>query len=129
MQNMTDRMDHSADFRAALLAERTRLVSGREDERDVFTAPGSLAVDDQAPLLHEQFVAISQGRINHRKLKLVDAALARLDRGDFGVCEECGEGIPLKRLKVIPWAAHCIACQERLDQQKFLGVHELLLTA
>ena len=129
MQNRTNRMDQSSDFRAALLAERTRLVSGREDEREVLTASGSLAVDDQAPLLHEQFVAISQRRINHRKLKLVDAALARLDRGDFGVCEECGEDIPLKRLKIIPWAAYCVACQEQLDQEKFLGEPELLLTA
>jgi DnaK suppressor protein len=119
MQNTTNRMDQSADFRAALLAERTRLVSGREDEREVFTAPGSLAVDDQAPLLHEQFVAISQRRINHRKLKLVDAALARLDRGDFGVCEECGEGIPLKRLKIIPWAAHCVPAKNNWTSRSF----------
>ena len=95
----------------------------------MLTAPGSLAADDQAPLLHEQFVAISQHRINHRKLKLIDVALPRLDQGDFGVCEECGEGIPLKRLKIITWAAYCVACQEQLDQEKFLGEHELSLTA
>jgi hypothetical protein len=64
----------------------------------VLTAPGSLAVDDQVPLLHEQFVVISQRRLSRRKLKLINAALARLDRGDFGMCEQCGEGIPLRRL-------------------------------
>jgi DnaK suppressor protein len=129
MQNRTKQMDQSFNFRAVLRAERSRLISGRQDEREALTTPASLAVDDQAPLLHEQFVAISQRRINHRKLKLVDAALARLDRGDFGVCEECGEDIPLKRLKIIPWAAYCVACQERLDQEQFLGEPELLLTA
>jgi DnaK suppressor protein len=121
-------MDQSPDFRAVLLAELTRLLSGRDDEREVLKAPQSLAVDDQAPLLHEQFVPIGQRRINHRKLKLVDAALVRLDRGDFGVCQECGEGIPLERLKIIPWAAYCVTCQERLDQ-KILREPELLLTA
>ena len=126
---MQNRMHQSLDFRAALLAERTRLVSGREDEWEVLTAPGSLAVDDQAPLLHEQFVAISQRLINHRKLKLIDAALERLDRGDFGMCEECGEGIPLKRLTILPWAAYCVPCQEQLDQEKFFEEPQFLLAA
>jgi len=127
MQNKANRRDLSTDFRAFLLAERARLVSGQEGELEVLTT--FLAEDHQAPLLQEQFVAISQGQMNRRKLKLVDAALVRFDRGHFGVCQECGEGIPLKRLKIIPWAAYCVDCQERLDQEHVLAVPELLLTA
>jgi DnaK suppressor protein len=129
MQSRANQVDQSPNFHAILLAELTRLLSGRDDGCEVLTASESVAVDDQAPLLHEQFVAIGRRQINHRKLKLVDAALVRLEKGDFGVCQECGEGIPRKRLKIIPWAAHCVACQEQLDRVKALSEPELSLTA
>ena len=35
-----------------------------------------------------------------RKVKLIDAALERLDRGEFGLCADCEESIPAKRLEV-----------------------------
>ncbi|WP_329457354.1 TraR/DksA family transcriptional regulator [Streptomyces sp. NBC_01497] len=40
----------------------------------------------------------------------VDRALERLDRGDFGRCEECGEAIPAERLEVRPAATTCVHC-------------------
>jgi DnaK suppressor protein len=45
------------------------------------------------------------------KLRAIDAALARLERGDYGVCANCGEDIPLVRLKVVPFANYCVDCQ------------------
>jgi DnaK suppressor protein len=42
------------------------------------------------------------------KLKLMDAALERLDYDEFGICDDCGETIPRKRLEAIPWAAYCL---------------------
>ena len=39
------------------------------------------------------------------------------------------EDIPLKRLNVIPWAAHCVACQERLDREGSLDEPDLRLVA
>jgi DnaK suppressor protein len=44
----------------------------------------------------------------------VDAALARMESGNYGVCEECGERVALPRLLAIPEARICIRCaQER----------------
>jgi DnaK suppressor protein len=53
--------------------------------------------------------------MDRRKLRLIDAALERLDKGESGICEDCGESIPEKRLKVVPWAGYCVSCQERVD--------------
>ena len=64
--------------------------------------------------MHDQFVALRHHRMERRKLKLIDAALERLDGGEFGICAECGDAIPFKRLEAIPWAACCVPCQERL---------------
>jgi DnaK suppressor protein len=75
--------------------------------------------------MHDQFVALRRHRMGRRKLKLIDAALERLDRGEFGICEECGEAIPLKRLEAIPWAACCVPCQERLGDDDYAEKYEL----
>ena len=129
MQKKRNQIDQSTDFHAILLAERTRVVSGCDSGLESLTTSEGLALDDQASLLHEQFVELHQRGMNHRKLKLIDAALARVDHGDFGVCQACGEDIPLKRLNIIPWAAHCVACQEGLDQERSLREPDLLLAA
>ncbi|HEX5136189.1 MAG TPA: TraR/DksA C4-type zinc finger protein [Planctomycetota bacterium] len=40
----------------------------------------------------------------------VEAALARIEKGTFGICERCGKPIPAKRLEALPYAACCSAC-------------------
>ena len=129
MQRKRNQIDQSTDFHSILLAERNLIVSGPDGGLELLTSSEGLAVDDQAPLLHEQFVALRQRAMNGRKLNLIDAALERLDRGDFGECQECGEDIPRKRLNVIPWAAHCVACQERFEREGSLDAPALMLVA
>jgi len=43
-------------------------------------------------------------------LEMVNEALARLDKGKFGLCVECSEAIPKPRLQAIPYTRHCIRC-------------------
>jgi DnaK suppressor protein len=93
-------------------------MGGVQEGRDILVFPGGIAVEDQAPLMHEQFVALRQRRMDGRKLKLIDAALDRLNSGDFGLCGECGERISDKRLKALPWAAYCVECQSGIDRRE-----------
>ncbi|MBI3697002.1 MAG: TraR/DksA family transcriptional regulator [Acidobacteria bacterium] len=51
----------------------------------------------------------------------LDAALDRLDSGDYGICVDCGAAIASKRLVAIPWASRCIACQERISSADECG--------
>ncbi len=44
------------------------------------------------------------------ELAAIDAALDRARAGMYGVCEECGEEIPVGRLKAIPFAVCCVDC-------------------
>jgi DnaK suppressor protein len=64
------------------------------------------------PVSHDQFVALQINRLDVNQLKLIDDALTS---ADYGVCVDCGEPIPRRRLDAIPWAARCIACEERLN--------------
>ncbi|WP_213450517.1 TraR/DksA family transcriptional regulator [Rhizomonospora bruguierae] len=42
----------------------------------------------------------------------VELALQRLDDGGYGMCEGCGEPIPVERLEVFPSATSCVACKQ-----------------
>ena len=41
----------------------------------------------------------------------VDAALGRMDIGEYGICQDCGADIALARLEIVPMAALCMPCQ------------------
>jgi DnaK suppressor protein len=55
------------------------------------------------------------------RLKAIDHALSRLEEGRYGICEECGEEIPLERLQVVPFAACCVSCQQARNRSRKLG--------
>ena len=44
----------------------------------------------------------------------VRQALARIDNGTYGICSNCGQPIPEKRLEAIPWATLCVNCESKL---------------
>ncbi|HLE11507.1 MAG: hypothetical protein A2504_05895 [Bdellovibrionales bacterium RIFOXYD12_FULL_39_22] len=58
------------------------------------------------------------------KLRAIDMALHRIDKGTYGLCEECEEPISSKRLEKHPWASLCIthAEEHEREQKKFFKV-------
>ncbi len=48
----------------------------------------------------------------HQTVMLIDAALARIKSGSYGICAKCGEEIPEKRLIALPYATTCVNCAE-----------------
>ena len=55
------------------------------------------------------------------KLKRITDALERLGQASYGICEECGAEITEKRLRVMPFAACCLECQEALEDEEISG--------
>src|SRR5260370_30304419 len=49
-------------------------------------------------------------------LNMIDAALKRIQSDEYGVCANCQEELQQKRPEAVPWAKHCIACQEKMEQ-------------
>ncbi len=104
-------------FRIALLAERERLLQEIEDARP--EAPGQMTYGSQAAMASEVFAQQRDLALRDRasrQLEAVDAALARLDAGTFGVCRSCARPIPEERLEARPWAPLCIDCQRLEDR-------------
>lgn len=59
-------------------------------------------IDMTSSIMAENELLTSQSRIRHQLME-IEFALARIDSGNFGVCEETDEPIELERLKAIPW--------------------------
>jgi len=51
-------------------------------------------------------------------LKRIDDALDRIEAETYGECLNCGKKVQLGRLNAVPWARHCINCQELQDLGK-----------
>jgi len=51
------------------------------------------------------------------KLKKINLALRRIYDKSYGVCEICGEIIPDKRLKIVPYAKYCISCKSKEEMK------------
>jgi DnaK suppressor protein len=49
-------------------------------------------------------------------LRRVDDALDRLEKDEYGVCVACKKKVQIARLEAVPWARHCIECQELQDR-------------
>ena len=60
-----------------------------------------------------------------RTLADVDAALMAMNEGSYGTCLECGEPIASRRLQAIPWASHCVRCQQAHEHSKQLRVEAM----
>jgi DnaK suppressor protein len=56
-------------------------------------------------------------------LNLIDEALERIEAGGYGKCVHCGEALPDKRLEAVPWARHCVRCQD-LHERGLLNIDE-----
>jgi len=86
----------------------------KEDPR--FTTLSTMDVGDlsQFDLDSDINYSLLQGQLE--RLKSIEEALRKLEEGTYGYCEECGEPIPIKRLKVLPFARYCVRCQEKIEK-------------
>jgi DnaK suppressor protein len=85
-------------------------------------AGGSSDSADRADENYLKEFLFSLSENDRRLLRLVESALHRIDEGDFGQCISCGDTIGTKRLQAVPWAAYCLACQERVEAEQEVRV-------
>ena len=95
-----------------LLSEAGKTVEGMDEEEN-FPDP-----TDRASLESNRDFTL---RIRERERKLIfkiQEALERLDEGEYGVCESCGEKIGIARLKARPVTTLCIDCKSTQEVQE-----------
>ena len=112
---MTDRPDLDATvIRHALERERTELMevstSAKEVRQPVELDQQSVGRLSRMDAMQVQAMAQAVEARRTARLQLIDAALRRLEQGDYGYCVQCGEEISLKRLDIDPTTTRCIDC-------------------
>jgi len=106
-------------YRSLLLEKRTELLgreraartSEHEEGKEGAPDLGDRAIETVSRDLLYQ---LSTGE--RETLKRIDVALKRLEGNDFGTCLHCGREVDAARLEAVPWARHCIDCQELQDR-------------
>ena len=102
-------------WRDELIVEATRTVDGMTEEKAQFADPS-----DRASMETDRNFLL---RIRDRERKLItkiDRTLEKIEEGNFGLCEECGEEIEFKRLEARPVATLCIECKTLQEEEEKL---------
>ena len=71
-------------------------------------------IDDASKSLDKEILFELSGNA-HKTLDQIEAALRKIDKGIYGVCEYCRQPIPKKRIKALPFARYCINCQHNTE--------------
>jgi DnaK suppressor protein len=107
-----------------LIKYRKTLETKRAEISGALRNRGDIAVEKTPDLLEEVQLAADRDMVIHNLhresglLRQVQAALARIADGSYGVCQHCEEEIKPRRLEAVPWTAYCVRCQEAIDRQE-----------
>ncbi len=66
---------------------------------------------------HEQYTLTRLTEAQRREVAMIDAALQRVDSGDYGVCRDCDTDIDPRRLLALPYALYCADCATRRERR------------
>ena len=106
-------------LRSALQARRAELQAEGDIAIEPVKDDETKKVDEDAAPLTEmsQVIASNRNRVRAEELARIGEALERMrdDPDEFGICEQCEEPIPARRLELMPWVTLCAACQERRE--------------
>jgi DnaK suppressor protein len=110
-------------FRKLLQSQREQLIENarRALSGDIHLDPDDFP--DEMDAASSEINLAFLGRLRERERRLIakiDQALAKIETNEFGLCENCGEEIGIKRLEARPVAELCIDCkseQERLERR------------
>jgi len=114
-------------YRDRLLERREGLVGqvqaaeaySRERDAEATQDPADMAAN-----AYTKELLMSMSTNDRQLLDSIDQALDRIEEGEYGKCDNCGEAIHEKRLEALPWAQHCVDCQELNEKGLLLAEEE-----
>ncbi len=109
---------HVGHFRELLYERRAELLGyGKETVADMLNEKATFPDPTDRAFLESNRNFTLRMRDRERKLLLkIQEALIRLNDGTFGICEDCDEDIPLKRLEARPTTTFCVECKTKSEE-------------
>ncbi len=106
-------------YKKKLLAKREdllKIIARTEEEGRTADEDPTVDLADKAANSYTKEFLFGQTNHDRVTLQLVDEALARIREDEYGLCTHCQQEVQQKRLEAVPWARHCITCQEKQEQ-------------
>ena len=94
---------------------RSAMAKTAQDGREA-SEENANDIADRATNSYTKEFLFTQSANDRNLLQMVEGALVRINEGTFGECVSCGSEINPKRLEAVPWARHCIGCQEKVEK-------------
>ena len=105
----------------AMLLERQRelqsVLQRRVRQAPAGRSAGGIDETEQAEADYQEHIEVALIQMKGETLQRVREALVRLDAGEYGYCAECGGEIAEPRLRALPFAVRCRACEESHEQR------------
>jgi DnaK suppressor protein len=110
---------NTGKYRQLLLEERDKIkqdILGRTELPPTFDDGSVLDSADQSVREHSMDLEGSLMTMKSDRLEQINAALQRIERGDYGICVKCGKEIDSRRLDAEPTAMTCMDCLTEKEQ-------------
>lgn len=95
------------EAKKVLMARRAELLASLDQIEDQLDEPVSKDWEDAATDRQGDEVLSALGNVEQAELRQIDAALARVDEGEYGFCVTCGDEIQAARLALLPATPFC----------------------
>ena len=102
------------EFQKMLFSKREEICSRFDEHRAAVVIerePDDEAADANHNFSKDQAIAILERE--EKTLDQIDVALDKIKRGNYGMCDECGQTIRKTRLRALPWTRFCVGCSAR----------------
>lgn len=74
-------------------------------------------IQDMAATSLEREMTFAMGSREREEFLMINSALRKIAGGTYGRCENCGERINIKRLKIVPFAQYCMECKSIMEHE------------
>lgn len=107
--------DMLAEMMEEALKQSDSTIEDMNDSNEVCADPA-----DRATVESDRAFTLRIRDRERKLIKKVQSALQRIEDGTYGVCEDCGEGIGVARLKARPVTKLCINCKSKQEEDEQL---------
>lgn len=108
MQKRLEEMRHMILAKLASESSEMRAIAQADDTKDLV---------DLATHQIDRTALQALGAAELKRLNLIDAALARIREGRYGICLKTGKPIPEERLEAIPYALYTVEAQKQMERR------------
>jgi len=109
--------DQTAELKARLEARLRSLRDRLSEFSETLREPEDDDFEEQAADLDDDEVLTRLAHAGRDEVRLIEAALRRIDEGTYGKCLSCGKPISPGRLKALPEADRCVDCAQGIGRR------------